>query len=123
MNSQTKYNEMTEFDKLPKEIQERMLECQEEQANPRDADVFRDKIWASEYHGGFEWVQAIEGDNFWREVLEKNNHDLFFEKYPKKSPLKDAIQEVKANPAEAIKALQEYAKQFNLAVEVVFKSK
>jgi hypothetical protein len=117
MNSQTKYNEMTEFDKLPKEIQERMLECQVEQGNPRDADVFRDEIAS-----GFRWDKTKEGLGFWNDVINKN-HNLFFEKYPKKSPLKDAIQEMKANPAEAIKVLQEYAKQFNLTVEVVFKSK
>jgi hypothetical protein len=118
MNSQSKYNEMTEFDKLPKEIQERMLECQVEQGKPRDADVFRDSIT-----NGFLFIKTIEGSDFWWEVLKNKNHNLFFQKYPKKSPLKDAIQEVKANPAEAIKVLQEYAKQFNLTVEVVFKSK
>ena len=123
MNSQTKYNEMTEFDKLPKEIQERMLECQVEQGNPRDADVFRECLDQEETYGGFDWGKSKEGWLFWEEILDKHKHKIFFEKYPKKSPLKDAIQEVKANPAEAIKVLQEYAKKFNLTVEVVFKSK
>jgi hypothetical protein len=118
MNSQTKYNEMTDFDKLPQEIQERMLECQVEQGKPQNKDVFRDAIT-----NGFLFDETIEGSFFWWEVLGNKNHKLFFEKYPKKSPLKDAIQEMKANPAEAIKVLQEYAKQFNLTVEVIFKSK
>jgi hypothetical protein len=123
MNSQTKYNEMTEFDKLPKEIQERMFEYQVEQGNKRDADVFRECLDEEDTHGGIDWCKTEEGWLFWHEILDKHNHALFFERYPKKSPLKDAIQEVKANPAEAIKVLQEYAKQFNLTVEVVFKSK
>ncbi len=118
MNSQEKFNEMTEFDKLPREIQERMLECQVEQWNTCDEDVFRNEI-----ANGFRWDKTIEGWDFWANVINKHNHKLFFEKYPKKRPLRDAIQEVKANPAEAIKALQEYAKQFNLTVEVIFKSK
>jgi hypothetical protein len=123
MNSQTKYNEMTEFDKLPREIQERMLECQVEQGNKRDADVFRNKIRANKYRGGFGWSESTEEYDFWQDVLMNKEHNIFFEKYPKKRRLKDAIQEVKANPAEAIKALQEYAKELNLTVEVVFKSK
>jgi hypothetical protein len=123
MNSQTKYNEMTEFDKLPKEIQERMLECQVEQGNTRNKDVFRLCIEENKDDGGFDWSISKEDWLFWKKVLVNKNHELFFETYPKKSPLKDAIQEVKANPAEAIKVLQEYAKQFNLTVEVVFKSK
>ncbi len=114
---------MTEFDKLPREIQERMLECQEEQGNPRDADVFRNEIAAGKFEGGFAWYKTKEDWDFWGDVINEHNYNLFFKKYPKKRPLRDAIQEVKANPAEAIKALQEYAKQFNLTVEVIFKSK
>jgi hypothetical protein len=69
---------MTEFDKLPKEIQERMLECQIEQGNLRNADVFIKEILSTADQGGFYWRDTMEGWDFWAKVLIENNQDLFF---------------------------------------------
>lgn len=72
---------MTKFDKLPVEIQEKMLERQVEQGNKRDAWVFRNGLDA--FIGGFCWSKTPEGYAFWYNVLIRENYDLFFERYPK----------------------------------------
>ena len=73
-----------ELEGFPKEIISRMLDCQEEQGNPRDISVFekrRDTAWGDK---GFLWESAKEGFSFWNKVIRYKNFDLFFEKYPKK---------------------------------------
>jgi hypothetical protein len=72
---------MTQFDKLPFEIQERMLEEQVKQGNPRDLNAFRNSI-QSEFKG-FSWDEAKEGGLFWMDILMDSNVETFFEKYPR----------------------------------------
>ena len=69
---------------FPKEIIARMLECQEEQGNPRDISVFEKLIDAGQCIEGFDWNKTQEDYDFWREVIRHKDFDRFFEKYPKK---------------------------------------
>ena len=65
---------------FPKEIISRMLDCQEEQGNPRDISAFeRNRLCV-----GIFWGKTKEGWNFWNEVIRFKKFDVFFEKYPKK---------------------------------------
>lgn len=72
---------MTEFDELPFEIQERMLEEQVRQGKPRDLNVFRELIHAE--FKGFSWYKTKEGSSFWQDILLDSNVETFFEKYPR----------------------------------------
>ena len=72
---------MTQFDKLPFEIQERMLEEQVKQGNPRDLNVFRKNIHAE--YKGFSWAEAEDEHSFWMDILLESNLQTFFVKYPR----------------------------------------
>ena len=70
---------------FPKEIVERMLECQVEQGNPRDVSVFECIPNADQHSGGFNWRDTIERNNWWSKIIDDKNFDIFFLKYPKTS--------------------------------------
>ena len=78
-------NKMTQFDKLPVEIQERMLDEQVRQGSPRNAEVFERDIKTDVFAGGFDWVESVEGYGFWAEIILNDNFAVFYEKYPKTS--------------------------------------
>ena len=73
---------------FPKEIIARMLECQEEQGNPRDISVFERDITVGEVAKGFNWWQTKDNYDFWNEVIRYKNFALFFARYPKKEEIK-----------------------------------
>src|SRR5690554_1489884 len=79
---------MIQFKNLPVEIQEKMLDEQERQGNPRNAEVFEKNTKAGAIVGGFYWTDSVEGHDFWEEILLDDNFDLFYEKYPKRPALK-----------------------------------
>ena len=70
---------------FPREIVERMLECQVEQDNPKDVSVFECAPNTNQHFGGFNWKDTIEGDDWWSKVMYDKNFDIFFLKYPKTS--------------------------------------
>lgn len=72
-----------EWDKLPEEIQEKMLYYQEEQGNTRNPGVFKSSIIKSAAGGGFSWSKTKEGSNFWTNILDCSDFDEFFKRYPK----------------------------------------
>ena len=78
------YEPKGQLEGFPKEIIARMLECQEEQGNKRDVTVFEILIRTSADLYGFSWNKTKEGYEFWYEVIDKKDFNLFFEKYPKK---------------------------------------
>ena len=82
---------MIEFKDLPVEIQERMLDEQVRQGNPRNAEVFeKDITTGSSTGGGFTWDYSVEGHAFWANIV-NGNFAIFYERYPKsptKSPTK-----------------------------------
>ena len=72
-----------QLDGFPREIVERMLECQVEQGNPKDVSVFEKHKEASVEKGGFYWSDTSEGRDFWVDILSLRRLDTFFKKYPK----------------------------------------
>ena len=78
---------MIEFKDLPVEIQQRMLDEQERQGNPRNAKVFEEEMAVGADEGGFVWAESVEGYGFWASILD-GNFAVFYEKYPKRPPLK-----------------------------------
>jgi hypothetical protein len=89
-----------EWKNLPKEIQERMLECQVEQGNKRDESVFEENINYNKNSGGFHWADTAEGHSFWNRIIYNRDTGLFYGKYPKKEnntkePLDEAIELLK----------------------------
>jgi hypothetical protein len=69
---------------FPKEIIARMLQCQEEQGNKKDINVFEKYNSCSLVAGGFDWDETKEDGCFWYEVICNKDFNLFFKKYPKK---------------------------------------
>jgi hypothetical protein len=76
---------MIQFNDLPVEIQQRMLDEQERQGNPRNAKVFEKDITAGSSEGGFTWEQSRERFDFWYKIIINENPAVFYKKYPKKS--------------------------------------
>ena len=74
---------MIPFKDLPVEIQERMLDEQEKQGYPRNAEVFEKATSASPFEGGFLWAQSVEGFDFWNRIIENGDIAVFYKKYPK----------------------------------------
>ena len=68
---------------FPREIVERMLECQVEQGNPKYVSVFEKDKTSNRLQGGFTWRNTSEGYIFWDKILGCGKLDTFFEKYPK----------------------------------------
>ena len=68
---------------VPNDIVERMMDCQEEQGNNRDASVFEKFGISSDVRGGFDWVDTKE-DNIWGEV-EKRNFQPFYDFWKKEN--------------------------------------
>ena len=58
---------------FPKEIIARMLECQEEQGNPRDVTVFEKRAVAKQCIKGFDWGVTREDWDFWLSILQQNS--------------------------------------------------
>ena len=73
-----------EFNELPAEIQERMLQEQERQGNPRNAKVFEEDIEAGVLRGGFTWEKSVEGLDFWLGIILYGDFTAFYERYPKR---------------------------------------
>ena len=74
---------MIPFKDLPIEIQQRMLDEQERQGYPRNAEVFEKEIMATPQEGGFLWAQSVEGFDFWNRIIENGDIAEFYKKYPK----------------------------------------
>jgi len=77
-----KFQEFMDFKNLPVEIQERMLDEQVRQGNPRNAEVFENNIIANHRLGAFNWGKSVEGYDFWEEIIQHGNLAVFYEKYP-----------------------------------------
>jgi hypothetical protein len=78
---------MIQFNDLPVEIQQRMLDEQVRQGNPRNAEVFKERVIADDRGGGFAWEDSEEGLDFWEKIILYGNFAVFYEKYPKRPAL------------------------------------
>lgn len=67
---------------FPIEVVQKMVERQYEQINKCDVSAFQFYKCAGTPKG-FIWSKTVEGDKFWQEVINSNNFNLFFAKYPK----------------------------------------
>src|SRR5690606_37509340 len=74
---------MMQFKDLPVEIQQRMLDEQVRQGNPRNTKVFEKTITACSSEGGFTWEQSEERFDFLYRIIINVNPAVCFEKYPK----------------------------------------
>ena len=79
---------MIQFKDLPPEIQQRMLDEQERQGNPRNAEVFKERVIADDREGGFAWEDSEEGLDFWEKIIVDGDIAVFYKKYPKRPLLK-----------------------------------
>ena len=73
---------------FPEEVVEKMLERQVEKGNPRDVSVFEKDSWADKQAGGFDWSSSPEGLLFWSVIIEEEDFDTFFKRYPKQEAMK-----------------------------------
>ena len=87
---------------FPEEVVNWMLDQQEKQGNKRDVTVFELNAAASREDGGFYWDETEEGFDFCSNVVEMNNFNLFFKRYPSGYKL--------ITEAEALEILAEYFK-------------
>jgi hypothetical protein len=76
-----------EIKDFPIEVVEKMIEEQVKQGNCPNVKVFQKNATADAVEGGFSWFNCEEDYDFWLEVIDGDNFDLFFEKYPKKPNL------------------------------------
>ena len=60
----------------------RMMEKQEEQGNKADVKAFQRHSDETQNQGGFDWLETPEGYDFWWDVINEKEFNLFFEKYP-----------------------------------------
>lgn len=72
---------------MPIEVVEKMIEEQVAQGNCPNVEIFQKNLTADNVDGGFNWYKSDGGSGFWIEVIENDNFELFFEKYPKKPNL------------------------------------
>lgn len=63
---------------LGKTIANRMMECQKEQGNIPNLDVFLKNPSASRFGNGFAWSYTTEGHDYWDNKIEYfRNHSLY----------------------------------------------
>ena len=63
---------------LGKTVANRMMECQKEQGNIPNLDVFLRSPTVSRYHDGFTWSDTTEGHRYWDGKIEYfRNHPLY----------------------------------------------
>ena len=59
-------------------IANRMMECQKEQGNISNLDVFLKNPTAGRYSNGFTWSDTTEGHRYWDDKIEYfRNHSLY----------------------------------------------
>ena len=78
---------------MPYAILNKMLDEQVRQGNEESIEPFVKNRLANKAEGGFNYTDTSDGYDFWIKVLEEENYELFFEKYPELLPKKD-VEEV-----------------------------
>jgi len=70
------------YSDLHPEIQRVIKERVEEQGNTYNPET---AVNQDRFHDGFTWSKAKEGHDFWCSILDDDNEEVFFKKYPKSS--------------------------------------
>ena len=73
-----------EIKDFPIEVVQAMVDEQVMQGNNADVVVFQNSATENCRVGGFTWERAVRGRDFWNDVINNKNFNLFFQKYPKK---------------------------------------
>lgn len=76
---------------FPIEVVQKMVDNQYIQVGKNDVEIFQNDVIAGVNRGGFYWSDTIDGEAFWRGVIEKRDFDSFFESYPKAEVVCDDI--------------------------------
>ena len=67
---------------MPVQVVTKMLERMYDENNYVDIDLMRHNVTSCAV---FNWEVSLEGDDFWNEVINERNYDVFFERYPDRS--------------------------------------
>lgn len=78
----TKKDLIGDISVFPLGVVVKMLEEQEKQGNKPDVKVFQTNKLADNEHGGFYWDNTEDGDDFWYSIIEEDNFNIFYKKYP-----------------------------------------
>ena len=92
---------------FPIEVVDKMIEEQVTQDNYPNVEVFQKCTTIDDEDGGFTWERTEDGEDFWREVIEEGNFELFFKKYPKKPNLVYIVGDSEVG-MDIIKTLEKY---------------
>lgn len=92
---------------LPIEVVEKMIEEQVKQGNCPNVEVFQKYNRADRKRGGFNWSNTDDGMDFWSNVINDCDFDLFFKKYPKKAKLVYIVGDSEVG-MDIIKTLEKY---------------
>lgn len=93
---------------IPKEIIERMLECQYELTGGASLELLEECA-----NNSFNFARTIEGVDFWNEVLVERNYKIFFKRYPElryvyKVEDGDLIKGLSGFPIEVVQRMVDY---------------
>lgn len=72
-----------ELSGFPIEVVQKMVDNQYMQTGVSNVLIFQNDVIAGRGVGGFYWHYTIEGEAFWRGIINDKNFPSFFEKYPK----------------------------------------
>lgn len=88
----TKLEGLALLNALPKAIIKKMLEYQVTQGNEKDISKFENNgVTANKLSGGFNWIDTVEGYDFWCRILINHKYDDFYKLYD--LGIKDAMDE------------------------------
>lgn len=72
-----------ELSGFPVEVAQKKVDNQYMQTGASDVKIFQNKVFVSKCGGGFFWSHTVDGERFWRGVIEDKDFSSFFEKNPK----------------------------------------
>lgn len=76
---------------FPIEVVQKMVDNQYMQIGVSNVFIFQNDVTAGRGLGGFYWHETIEGEAFWRGVIEKRDFESFFKSYPKAKVVCDNV--------------------------------
>lgn len=82
-----------DINEFPIEIVQHMVNEQVRQGNLPDVTVFQKRSYNSKTLGGFAWNLTKEGENFWNTIICYRKFEIYFEKYPKQTNMKQFTKE------------------------------
>ncbi|MGL5913090.1 MAG: hypothetical protein ACRCZB_02910 [Bacteroidales bacterium] len=104
-NKVTKEDLQGEIKDFPIEVVHRMCECQVEQGNEFCPYSFKGTASLGVLDGGFCWLDTSEGQDFWEEIINDKNFELFFAKYPRQEQKQEINIKAESNVPENHKVM------------------